>query len=97
MYHMTGLPGWMRFGFSPGWVGRSPSGLPPAAQYLMQTEQTQQFMDFMGAPQTPLYQGSPMSTQPMTKEQEIVMLEDQMEMIEQQLEQIKKRLDELKT
>jgi len=35
MYYMTGLPGWMRLGFSPGWIGRSPTGLGPAAQYLM--------------------------------------------------------------
>ena len=35
MYYMTGLPGWMRFGYSPGWVGRSASGLGPGAEYLM--------------------------------------------------------------
>ena len=35
MYYATGLPGWMRFGFSPGWVGRSPTGLGPGASYLM--------------------------------------------------------------
>ena len=35
MYHLTGQPGWMRFGYSPGWVGRSPSGLGPCAQLLM--------------------------------------------------------------
>lgn len=35
MYHLTGLPGWMRFGYSPGWVGRSPLGLGPCAQFLM--------------------------------------------------------------
>jgi len=35
MYELTGLPGWMRFGYSPGWVGRSPSGLGPCAHYLM--------------------------------------------------------------
>ena len=35
MYYLTGLPGWMRFGFSPGWVGRSPNALGPCAQYLM--------------------------------------------------------------
>ncbi len=34
MYEMTGLPGWMRFGYSPGWEGRSPSGLGPCAEYL---------------------------------------------------------------
>jgi hypothetical protein len=35
MYYATGLPGWMRFGYSPGWVGYSPTGLGPAAEYLM--------------------------------------------------------------
>lgn len=35
MYYATGLPGWMRFGFSPGWIGRSPTGLGPCATYLL--------------------------------------------------------------
>lgn len=35
MYNLTGQPGWVRFGFSPGWVGRSPTGLGPCAQYLI--------------------------------------------------------------
>ncbi len=35
MYYATGLPGWMRFGFSPGWIGRSPNGLGPCATYLL--------------------------------------------------------------
>jgi hypothetical protein len=35
MYHLTGLPGWMRFGFSPGWIGRSPTGLGPCASFLL--------------------------------------------------------------
>jgi hypothetical protein len=35
MFELTGLPGWMRFGYSPGWEGRSPSGLGPCAQYLV--------------------------------------------------------------
>lgn len=35
MYELTGLPGWMRFGYSPGWKDRSPSGLGPCAHYLM--------------------------------------------------------------
>jgi hypothetical protein len=30
MFYATGLPGWMRFGYSPGW-----GGLPPGAQFLM--------------------------------------------------------------
>ena len=35
MFELTGLPGWMRFGTSPGWEGRSPSGLGPCAEYLL--------------------------------------------------------------
>lgn len=35
MYYATGLPGWMRFGFSPGWIGRSSTGLGPCASYFM--------------------------------------------------------------
>jgi len=34
MYYLTGLPGWMRVGFSPGWRGRSSTGLGPAASFL---------------------------------------------------------------
>ena len=34
MFYQTGLPGWMRLGYSPGWVGRCASGLGPAAEYL---------------------------------------------------------------
>ncbi|MEA1993878.1 MAG: hypothetical protein U9N35_05735 [Euryarchaeota archaeon] len=94
MYKMTGLPGWMRFGFSPGWVGRSPNGLPPGAQYMMQTGQVQQFADFMGASQTPI-QGT-YAPQSMTEEQKMAMLGDRAKIIEQELKQIKERVEELK-
>ncbi len=35
MYNLTGQPGWMRLGYSPGWAGRSPSGLGPCAEYML--------------------------------------------------------------
>ena len=47
MYYMTGLPGWMRFGFSPGWMGRSPTGLPPTAQWLLQSGLLPQYMSYL--------------------------------------------------
>jgi len=57
MYYATGLPGWMRFGFSPGWVGRSPTGLGPCASYLMTgqwpTPQTQAYWQAMQSGQAP--------------------------------------------
>ncbi len=35
MYHMTGLPPWMGFGYGPGWAGSTPMGIGPGAEYLM--------------------------------------------------------------
>ena len=96
MYYLTGLPGWMRFGYSPGWADRSPTGMPPGAQYLTQTGQMPQFASWIqqqaptGAPVAPM--GMPA----MPKEQEISMLESQAQMLGDQLEQIKKRLEELR-
>jgi hypothetical protein len=97
MYYLTGLPGWMRFGYSPGWIDRSPTGMPPGAQYLMQTGQMPQFASWM-------QQQAPVGPAPtaqagmpaMPKEQEIAMLESQAQMLGDQLGQIKKRLEELK-
>jgi len=57
MYYLTGLPGWMRFGYSPGWVGRSPTGLGPTANYLMTgqwpTPQAQAYWQAMQSGQAP--------------------------------------------
>ncbi|MGB3458592.1 MAG: DUF5320 domain-containing protein [Halobacteriota archaeon] len=91
MYYLTGLPGWMRFGYSPGWVGRSPTGMPPGAQYLAQTGQMPQFSSWIQQ-QAP----TPMGMPAMPKEQEVSMLESQAKMLGDQLEQIKKRLEELR-
>lgn len=94
MYYLTGLPGWTRFGYSPGWVDRSPTGMPPGAQYLSQTGQMPQFASWMqqhaAAPTAPI--GMPK----VPKEQEISMLQSQAETLGGQLEQIKKRLEELR-
>ena len=95
MYYMTGLPGWMRFGFSPGWAGRSPTGLPPAAQYLTDTGQLPQFTSYMGQAAAAPMMAAGMPAPQLPKEQEVSMLESQAKMLEQQLEQIKKRLEEL--
>lgn len=47
MYYMTGLPGWIRFGFSPGWIGRSPTGLPPTAQWIMSSGLLPQYLSYL--------------------------------------------------
>lgn len=104
MYYLTGLPGWMRFGYSPGWVGRSPTGMPPAAQWITQSGLMPQYMEYLRsaspavAPQVPA--GPMASTMPFTQtytpEQEAEMLEQQMKALQTQLDTIRKRLEELR-
>ena len=108
MYYLTGLPGWIRFGFSPGWLGRSPTGLPPTAQWLMQSGLLPQYMQYLqtqvppAVPPTAPPSGAPMPTPfgapfapTYSKEQEKQMLAQQVTVLEGQLEAIRKRLEEL--
>ena len=110
MYYLTGLPGWIRFGFSPGWLGRSPTGLPPTAQWLLQSGLLPQYMQWLqtaaptmipptttpptGTQAAPTSFPTPFAPQ-LTKEQEKQMLEQQVKMLESQLEAMRKRLEEL--
>ncbi len=89
MYYATGLPGWMRLGYSPGCVGRNPGRLPLNIQYL-RTGTGQ-----MAIPQAQ-WQGMQTGIPAILQQQELSMLESRSVMLEQQLEQIRKRLDELK-
>ena len=111
MYYLTGLPGWIRFGFSPGWLGRSPTGLPPTAQWLLQSGLLPQYMQWLqtaaptmipptttpptGTQAAPTSFPTPFAPQ-LTKEQEKQMLEQQVKMLESQLEALRKRLEELR-
>ena len=107
MYQLTGLPGWMRFGFSPGWLGRSPSGLGPATTFLTSgqwpTPQAQTYWQAMqtGQEPYPAYrvpaaapEQAPYAPQ-MTREQELDFLKKQAEMAKGQLERIESRVREL--
>ncbi|MGQ9733287.1 MAG: hypothetical protein ACUVX8_18680 [Candidatus Zipacnadales bacterium] len=90
MYYATGLPGWMRFGYSPGWGG----GLGPCAQYLMtgqwptpQMQAAWEAMQAQGAPPMPGPWGA--------REAQLRMLKSQAQMLESQLEQIRNTIREL--
>jgi hypothetical protein len=103
MYYLTGQPGWLRFGYSPGWVGRSPTGLPPTAQWLIQRGLLPEYLQSLGAaaPMPPPAAGptTPVPPAPyapaFTTDQEKQILEQQVKALEAQLATIKKRLDEL--
>jgi hypothetical protein len=85
MYYLTGLPGWVRFGFSPGWLGRSPTGLPPTAHWLIQSGLLPKYLGQIRLQATAY-----------SEEQERIMLEQQIKILESQLEAVRKRLEELR-
>ena len=105
MYYLTGLPGWMRFGYSPGW-----GGMPPGATYMMTgqwpTPQAQAYWESMQSGQVPFPQYGPgmASSYPgfqpfpgpmMTQEQELDLLKSQAQFLKQQMDQIDARIKEL--
>jgi len=83
MYYATGLPGWMRFGYSPGWIGRSPTGLGPCAQFLLSGE--------WPAPQM---QQAWLDAQPAGFDR-VTLLKNQAAMLQQQLDMINSQIAEL--
>ena len=90
MYYLTGQPGWMRFGFSPGWVGRSPSGLGPCAQFLL----TGQVTSPQAAVTMP--QGAGFAAWPgASPEARLEFLKNQAGILEQQLAAVKSQIESL--
>ena len=90
MYYLTGQPGWMRLGFSPGWVGRSPSGLGPCARLLL-TGQRPAPQATAEMPQGPGFAGSPA----IDPEARLEFLKNQAGFLEQQLTAIKSQIENL--
>jgi hypothetical protein len=102
MYYLTGLPGWMRFGYSPGW-----GGVPPGAQYAMtgqwptpQADAYWRAMQMQGmnyqqfGDAAPLEGYAPMGPYP-SKQEQIQALQNQAEFFKVQLSQIEARIEEL--
>jgi len=90
MYYATGLPGWMRFGYSPGW-----GGLGPCAQYLLTGQwPTPQ----MAAAWQAMQSGQPV--QPavgMAPDVRLNLLRQQAQMLQQQLEQLRSQIAALES
>lgn len=92
MYYATGMPGWLRFGYSPGWLGRS-----PAAQWIVSSGALPQYQEYLGMPSFPTTAPWTLGTASLTKEQEREMLEHQARNIELQIANVKRRLDEVRS
>ncbi|MGB9757774.1 MAG: DUF5320 domain-containing protein [Candidatus Bipolaricaulaceae bacterium] len=80
MFYLTGLPGWLRFGFSPGW-----GIIPPGAAYFLGR----------GWCPAPWAAWGPRPAYPWTEEAEIQRLSAWAEALEEELRAIKERLDAL--
>lgn len=100
MYRLTGLPGWMRFGFSPGWLGRSPTGLGPAATFLMTgqwpTPQMQAWWNAMGGYYQPAPPTGAANLSPnLSPQEELQMLKEQAKALQEELDAVLQRIKEL--
>jgi hypothetical protein len=95
-HYLSGLPGWLRFGYSPGWVGRSPTGVSPAAEWIMSSGLIPQYREYLRAGRIPPTFEPYVTGAPVSKEEEIQMLDEQSKVIESQLDTIKKRVEALK-
>jgi len=91
MYYLTGLPGFVRFGYSPGWVGRSPSGLGPCAQYLL----TGQWPVAQTWPMSAQWWGAGTPRPGIDPQARLEFLRNQAQLLEQQLEAIKAQISSL--
>ncbi|MEM3733893.1 MAG: hypothetical protein QW158_02980 [Nitrososphaerales archaeon] len=95
-YYLTGLPGWMRFGYSPGWVGRSPTGLPPTAEWIMSSGLMPQFREYLRTGRLSPAAAPYPTHAPLSKEEEVRMLEEQSKAIASHLNAVRKRLEVLR-
>ena len=108
IYYQTGLPGWMRYGFSPGWMGRSATGLGPAAQYPIQGTGPMRQVNYnwqqgqMPLSPMPRFPQSgfptpydPWGTAELTPEQELNFLKTEAEQLDDELSAVEKRIKEL--
>lgn len=104
MYYATGVPGWMRFGYSPGW-----GGMPPGAEFMMSgqwpTPEAQAAWEAMqqgqGQGQGPMPPAGPVGPGPMwggyapSPEQQVQFLSDQLAMIAEHLGMITEQIGAL--
>jgi hypothetical protein len=94
MYYLTGLPGWMRFGYSPG-----RGGLGPCAQFLLtgqwptpQMAAAWQAMQAGGTPPQPAFwPGRPLAD----RTARLQMLKSQAQVLEAQLQQLRAAIAQL--
>ena len=95
MYELTGLPGWVRFGSSPGFAGGG-RGMGPCASYLQRTGQMSDFLADLQATNPQAANWSSFSLpEDISIEDERKVLSERIKLLEEELKNMKKRLKQL--
>ena len=98
MYNLTGIPGWVRFGESPGYSGGR-AGLGPCAAYLQKTGQMPDFIQdlYQENPEVSAYWSRfPVAEAPLGKDERKQLLVDRMKQLEEEISDIKRKIKELR-
>ena len=96
MYELTGVPGWIRYGTSPGMRGGG-RGMGPCAQYLRSTEQFDEFLkDFAeNNPNVPVWQTAFKDIAADAK-YEKALLTDRIDFLQEEIKELRKKLKDLR-
>ena len=94
MYELTGIPGWIRYGTSPGMRGGGRS-MGPCATYLQKTGQFDEFLKDLSEnnPNLDNWKNAFDSTSANPKYEKAI-IKDRIEMLEEELKDLKRKLKE---
>lgn len=103
MYELTGVPGWIRYGNSPGFAGGGRGlgpgrGMGPCAIYLQKTGQMNDFLEdySVGNPSAKYWQQAFQTFDEENPEQEKKILSQQIDDLETELRDLKRKLKQLR-
>jgi hypothetical protein len=97
MFELTGVPGWIRFGTTPGF-GRSGRGLGPCADFIQKTGQMEEFMENLSAenPNIKLWQDTYSNIINVNPTYKRDLIAQKIQDLESELKELKKQYKELK-
>lgn len=97
MYELTGVPGWIRFGQSPGFAGGG-RGMGPCATYLQRTGQMDKFLEdyTAGNPSAKYWQQAFQNFNEDNTEFEKEMVTNRIDDLEAELKELKQKLKQLR-
>lgn len=92
MYELTGVPGWIRYGSSPGFAGGG-RGLGPCAEYIQKTGQMDDFVQELSKnnPNFQKWQDFSDGFKPINPDNEKEMIAKRIRDLEEEIKELKRR------